>query len=296
MTTTPTSRPARALAAARPTAAALALAALASGCFIDTQKFPGMLEPQSEPLPQGAKSQFERGAEEAFVIRHADPVSVRVAETNSRYRLAFYDKRTRVPAGSWVHSGPTGHAEVLLPGATQVRLQGRGSGVVGSESRREPVFTLVDVTIARVSFGETGQVQLPGGALLEASAGPFVVENVHNKAIRVRNRSAEIGRIAFRDEIISLEPSESVDLALLEGGNVPFETDPSSREVVSDAGPLLLRGEIDVLAAQQGTLLRATGASEVDGIGLHVELEPGDEVRFERIGGASPGDAASDDR
>ena len=42
-----------------------------SGCFLDTQKYPGMLTPQSNPLPDGAKSAFGRGAEEALIQAQA---------------------------------------------------------------------------------------------------------------------------------------------------------------------------------------------------------------------------------
>ncbi len=280
--------PARSVFAGRLLATCV-LAGLASGCFIDTQLYPGVLEPKTEPLPPGAKATFERGAEEAFVIRHSDPVSVRIAETNQKYDLAFYEKRTRVPAGSWVYCGPAGHAEVILPGATQVSLFGRGSGVVGTESRREPTFTIVDTMIAVVIFGENGQVQIPGGALLEARAdsGPFVVETIQDRVLRVRNRSSSICWISFRDDVITLEPSESVDLALLDSGSTPFETDPSSRAVLSDAGRLELRGEVDVLASPGGTQIRATGEGAVEGLGLRMTLHPGDEVRFEAFGSIS---------
>jgi hypothetical protein len=257
-----------------------------SGCFLDTQKFPGMLTPQSNPLPDGAKSAFGRGAEEAFVIRHSDPVRVRIAETNSVYDLSFYEKRTLIPAGSWVFAGPEGYAEVLLPGDTQVALHGRGTGVVGSESRREPVFTLLDVTAASVSFGETGQVELPGGAILEASSGPFSVETIHDRLIRVRNRSNQVGRVDYRDEVIRLEPSETVELALLSDFSTPFEVDPSTRAVESSAGRIALRGEVEVLSSGAGTVLRATGTSEVEGLGLRLQLRPGDEVRLESLGAA----------
>ncbi len=266
--------------------AAVVLATGLSGCFLDTQKYPGMLTPQSNPLPDGAKSAFGRGAEEAFVIRHSDPVRVRIAETNSVYDLSFYEKRTLIPAGSWVFAGPEGYAEVLLPGDTQVALHGRGTGVVGSESRREPVFTLLDVTAASVSFGETGQVELPGGAILEASSGPFSVETIHDRLIRVRNRSNQVGRVDYRDEVIRLEPSETVELALLSDFSTPFEVDPSTRAVESPAGRIALRGEVEVLSSGAGTVLRATGTSEVEGLGLRLELQPGDEVRLESLGAA----------
>ena len=269
--------------------AALALftsALVSGGCFIETQKYPGIMKPTSEPLPPGAKATFERGAEEAFVIRHSDSVDVRIAETNQKYALKFYDKRTRIPAGSWVHSGPTGHAEVILPGQTQVNLYGRGSGVVGSESRREPTFPIIDSASASVLFGEAGQVQLPGGALLEGrdNSGPFVVETIYARVLRVRNRSSSPCRVAYRDEVMRLEPSEIVDLALLEDGSSPFETDPTSRTVLSDAGPVELRGDVDVLPTTAGTRLRASGNGEVEALGLRLSLRPGDEVQFQPIG------------
>ena len=266
---------------------AAALAAGLSGCFLDTQKYPGMLTPQTNPLPEGAKWAFGRGSEEAFVIRHSDPVRVRIAETNSVYDLSFYEKRTLIPAGSWVFAGPEGYAEILLPGDTQVALHGRGTGVVGSESRREPIFTLLDVTGATVSFGEAGQVELPGGAILEGSSGPFWVETIHHRLIRVRNRSNQIGRVDYRDEVIRLEPSETVELALLSDFSTPFELDPSTREVDSPAGRIALRGQVEVLSAGSGSVLRATGTSEVEGLGLRLELDPGDEVRLESLGPAS---------
>lgn len=266
---------------------AASLAAGLSGCFLDTQKYPGMMTPAVDPLPEGAKSTFRRSAEEAYVIRHSDPVRVRLAETNSVYDLSFYAKRTLIPAGSWVFSGPEGYAEVLLPGDTQVALHGRGTGVVGAESRREPAFTLLDVTSASVSFGETGQVQLPGGAILEASSGPFSIDSVHDRLIRVRNGSNQVGRVDYRDSVIRLEPSETVELALLSDFSSPFEIDPSTRAVDSSAGRLSLRGDVEVSSSSTGTVLRATGTSEVEGLGLILKLSPGDEVRMEPLGVAS---------
>ena len=264
------------------------LAASLSGCFLDTQKYPGMLTPAVNPLPEGARSTFRRGAEEAYVIRHSDPVKVRLAETNSVYDLTFYAKRALIPAGSWVFSGPEGYAEVLLPGNAQVALHGRGTGVVGSESRREPVFTLLDVTSASVTFGEIGQVQLPGGAILEATSGPFSVDSVHDRLIRVRNGSNQVGRVDYRDQVIRLEPSETVELALVSDFSTPFEVDPSTRAVDSAAGRIALRGDVEVISSSAGTLLRASGTSEVEGLGLKFQLSPGDEVRVEALGAADP--------
>ncbi|WP_145197096.1 hypothetical protein [Planctomycetes bacterium Poly30] len=258
--------------------------ALLSGCFTDTQRFPGMLKPLSNPLPEGVKSTFLRGPEDAYVIRHSDPVSVRTAETTSTVRLTYYDKRTRTPAGSWVYSGPNGHVEVLLPGNTVITMRGPSAGVVGSESRREPAFTFIDVAHATVTFGELGIVQLPGGALLEAYGGPFVLELISDDILRVRNRSSQQGAIAYREELFSLSPSEVVDLALLQVGTAPFELDEASRDVLTEAGRVEIRGTVDVLSSGLSARLRASGDSEISGFGQTLRLDPGDEVLFEGLG------------
>ncbi len=254
------------------------------GCYIDTQRYPGMLKPITKPLPDGAKATFARGPEEALVIRHSDLVSVRIAETLSTIELRWYDKGARVPAGSWVYSGPQGFAEVLLPGATQVMLRGNCAGVVGSESRREPIFTLMEVSDATVIFGEIGQIQLPGGALLEADNGMFGIRELRKNLIRVSNRSGRKGTISYREEIIVLDPSDSIDLAVLDVGTAPFELDPDSRTVLSDGGRIELRGDLGVQASREGARIRAAGPSDITGYGLVVRLDVGDEILFEGLG------------
>lgn len=263
---------------------AFTLLGLAPGCFIDTQLYPGMLKPTVAPLPAGTRDAFPEGPEEAYVIRQTDTVRIRSAETTSSYALTFYDKLSRINAGSWVLTGPTGRAVVLLPGATEVSLSGPGSGVVGSKTRREPAFTFVDVTTATVTFGESGQIQLPGGALLESSSGPFVLEAVGEDVIRIRNRCSERGRIAYRDAFLTLEPSETVDLPILSDGTSPYEVDSAARTVISDGGRLELRGAVDVMTSSTGTRMRAAEGGKIRGMGLDLTLEPGDEVLFEGLG------------
>ncbi len=270
-----------------------ALAGLLTGCFRDTQRYPGMLKPLVNPLPDGVKDTYLRGPEEAYVIRHSDPVSIRTAETTSTVRLKFYDKRIRVPAGSWVYSGPNGHAEVLLPGNTVVTLRGSSAGVVGSESRREPAFTFVDVDTASIVFGELGIVQIPGGALLEAYGGPFVLELLREDLLRVRNRSSQQGAIAYREELFTLQPSEVVDLALLEVGTAPYEVDQAVRDVLTEAGRVEIRGTVDVLSSGLNARLRAAGTSEISGFGQTLRLDPGDEVLFEGLGSEAERQARS---
>lgn len=267
-------------------AAALLAAGLGvlPGCYIDTQRYPGVLRPSKRPLPPGARDSFTRGPEEAYVVRHSDLVSVRKAETMQTVALRWYDRSTEVPAGSWVYTGPKGFAEVLLPGATEIQMRGNCAGVVGSESRRDPIFTFVSVADGSVRFGESGRVQLPGGALLEADNGLFVLEMVEPKVLRVANRSGRPGTVAYREEVLQLKPSETVDLALLDVGTAPFELDPDTRDLVTDGGPVQLRGDVDVLTSSDGARMRAVGDSEIMGYGLVIRLDPGDEILLEGLG------------
>lgn len=281
--TNPGRRPLRAAALA--VAAALGAGALLTGCYIDTQRYSGVIRPLQEPLPEGALRDFRSGPEEAFVIRHGDTVSVRIAETLSTIKLRNYDKRLRAPAGSWVYCSGTGLAEVLLPGTTVVTLRGQGTGVIGaSESRREPEFFFLDVTHARIEFGEPGRVQLPGGALLEAQAGTFVLERVDDDVVRVANRTGAEGTVSYRDARITLQPSKSVDLALLGLGTAPYELDPSARPVLAEGARLTLRGDVDIVSSTEGALLRAGEGAEISGFGQIMRLDQGDEVLFEGLG------------
>lgn len=281
--TIPARRPRRAPALAL--AAAVGASALLSGCYVDTQRYSGVIRPLQEPLPEGALRDFERGPEEAFVIRHGDTVSVRIAETLSTIKLRWYDKRLRAPAGSWVFCSGTGKAEILLPGTTVVTLRGQGTGVIGaSESRREPEFFFLDVTHARVEFGEPGRVQLPGGALLEAQAGTFVLERVDEDVVRVANRTGAEGTVSYRDAQITLQPSKSVDLALLGLGTAPYERDPSARPVLAEGARLMLSGDVDIVSSLEGALLRAGENAQISGFGQVMRLDPGDEVLFEGLG------------
>lgn len=276
----------------------LCLVALASlglaGCYIDTQQFPGFLRPATEPLPKGELDTFPKGPEEAFVTRHTDSVEVRMAESLSTIRLRWYDKRIRAASGSWIFVNGSGKAEVQLPGGVNVVMRGRGAGVVGSESRREPDFFFMTVTRATVTFLEPGVVQLPGGALLESGFGKYTLELLGGDVLRVANRSGDVGRVSYRDDVMSLQPAKSVDLALLDVGTAPFEVDPASRDILSDGGRIELRGEVDVLPTKDGARLRAGQNSEIKGYGLVLRLDQGQEVVFEGLGSPEERRAAAE--
>lgn len=266
--------------------AACAASALLSGCYIGTQRFASVLTPTQDPLPEGALRDFKRGPEEALVLRHGDTVSVRAAESLSTVKLRWYDKRLRASAGSWVFCSATGKAEVLLPNSSSIIMRGQGAGVIGAaESRREPDFFFIDVERADVNFASAGQVQLPGGALLESSSGTFVLERKGDDVLRISNRTGASGRISYRDEILELLPSQSVDLALLDEGTAPYELNPLAQRLLTDGGPIVLRGPIETVGATDGARLRAVGeSSEIAGYGLVMRLDAGDEVLFEGLG------------
>jgi hypothetical protein len=257
---------------------------------VRTQRVPGVLEPTVDPLPAGTLELYEPGPEEALVVRHADSVFVRPAGSTVPRSLQYHDKRERVNAGSWVMVGSNGKVEVLLAGGARVELSGVGSGSIGSESRREPLFRVRDVTLATLSASEIGQralFELPGGARLATEAGPFVLERRGEHIVRLRNRSLGVGQVAYRDVLFDLAPGEVVDLALPPSGTAPFQRDPGFRTLATDdRTPLELRGEVEVLEAETGARLRAIGPHEILAHGLVLRLDEGDEVLLQGLGGA----------
>lgn len=283
-TTVPTPSPSVARRAPRWPVAALLALTLGPGCYVRTQRFPGPLEPTVDPLPRGTADLVEAGPEEALIVRLSDPVLVRPAGTAATRALKFHDKRARLAAGAWVQTGAGGKAEVLLGDGARVELSGTCAGVLGSESRREPAFTLRSVTRATFSFVAPAQVALPGGALLAADTGPFVVEGLGPHELRLRNRSLGSGRIAYRDVLIDLAPGEAVDLAIPPSGTAPFQRDPAFRTLVTDDAPIETRGELEVLEAESGARLRALGPHEIVAHGLVLRLDTGDEVIIQGIG------------
>ena len=110
------------------------------------------------------------------------------------------------------------------------------------------------------------------------------LEMVEPKVLRVANRSGRPGTVAYREEVLQLKPSETVDLALLDVGTAPFELDPDTRDLVTDGGPVQLRGDVDVLTSSDGARMRAVGDSEIMGYGLVIRLDPGDEILLEGLG------------
>lgn len=253
-----------------------------SGCFAQTQRYPSIMQPAVDPLPPGTKNLHPGGPEEVLIVRIADPVHVRRPGEASSFPMYFYSKQSRMSAGTWVFSGAGGRLEVLYPGNTSIMLFGLCSGVVGSESRGEPIFFFRQLDRARIVMQEGQQVRLLAGVVLTADGGPFVIERPTRDIMRVRNRSTSTGRIAYREEIFHLDPGHVIDLPLLEGlGGAPQQADPGFQTMLVGAAPLRLRGDVEVLPSDaRGTRIRANGDHEMRGLGLRVRLDPGDEILF----------------
>ena len=159
-------------------AAALALALGTAGCiasvedvpWVDTQRYPKPMNPRGD-LPPGSAELYAPGPEVVLVVRTADPVQVRRAGEVQGHPLHFYDKRERVQAGSFVHTGSGGRAELAWANGTTVKLSGDCTAVVGSTSRGDPTLYLLDVR-SKEEFEEghmPGLVHAPGGQLVQAT-------------------------------------------------------------------------------------------------------------------------------
>lgn len=272
-------------------AALLLLAPALSGCWIQTQRYPGpMVATEEGPLPAGTRDLFEEGPEEVVVTRFADPVFVRRPGEASSFPLYFYRKQERLTAGSWVFCGAGGRVEILYPEGTSVTLYGRGAGVVGSESRSEPLFFLQDVDRARIELNDDEQIRLVGGAVLTANGGPIALETLPDGVLRVLNRSLGTAWIAYRDEVFQLDPAEGVDLPLLDGGTGPVVAEEGFRtlRVGGDGLPMDLRGEVEVSEELHSTRVLAVGDHEVRGLGITLRLGPGEEALLGSLARKSP--------
>lgn len=245
-----------------------------------TQRVPGPMESAHHPLPPGDSEEHPPGPEEVLVLRHADPVQVRPAGLSSSFPLAFYNKDLRVTAGSGVYTAPGGRAEVLWPGGNSIVLFGRCAGIVGSKSRGESAFLFRQIERAEVSFTSEDQVELVGGSRLSAHSGPFVLDHVREDILRVKNQSKSTGQIAFRETVLTLDPGEVVDLALLAGGASPVQSDPGLQEAKGPGFVVAWSGQVDVAKDERSVRVRALGEHELRGLGLRIRMNRDEEVTF----------------
>ncbi|MCY2961449.1 MAG: hypothetical protein NTY35_14905 [Planctomycetota bacterium] len=268
--------------------------ALAIGCasctaysrwpFWSTQQHPGPMTEAEEPLPPGAQLLYPEGPEEVLVIRHADPVKVRPAGRTGGFPLSFYEKNTRVHSGSSVSVAPGGRVEILWSDGTSILMSDRGFGLVGSPSRGESLFTFLDVASAWIDLAGEEQIDLVGGARLSASSGPIVLERVRADIVRVKNQSKTSSRIAFREDVIELDPGQAVDLPLLSAGGRPTRSATSAQLVTGPGFTVRSSGAVETDADAARVRVQAVGEHEIQGLGQRLRLERGEEADFRGLG------------
>ena len=289
-------RPGPIPAAARGLLAAAAL--LCAAC--STQRWPGPMEPEEEPLPPGARDLYAPGPEQVSVVRHADPVQVGRAGDAAGFPLAFFRKVERVTAGAWVYVGAGGRAELLWPadGTTAV-LYNTCNVVIGEPSRDEPTLIFRTITRARLVLTPEDRVELLGGAILRGDpveeSGPFLLDKIGPEILRVQNQSKRMATVAFRDQDIVVSPGQLVDLSVLPdeaGGTRPVQEAPGLERYETRAFGVSTRGPVAAEDLGSGLSLSALGENEVRGQGLQLELLPGERVVFGDLGplpGSQPG-------
>ncbi len=252
--------------------------------FWSTQRHPEPMTDAVDPLPGGAQTLYPEGPEEVLVVRHADPVKVRPAGRTAGFPLTFHATTERVHAGSSISVAPGGRAEVLWGDGTSILLSDRGFGLVGSPSRGEPLFTFLDVATAWIDLAGEEQIDLVGGSRLSASSGPIVLERVRFDIVRVRNQSKSSARIAFREDVLELDPGQAVDLPLLTGGGQPTRSATSVDAVAGPGFAVRATGAVETDADQNRVRVQAVGEHEIQGLGQRVRLERGEEVDFSGLG------------
>jgi hypothetical protein len=249
-----------------------------------TQRWPEAMENTADPLPPGQSEWLEEGPEEVLVVRHADPVKVRPAGLTGSYPLKFYDKSLRVHAGSAINSAPGGRIEVVWPNGNSLVMFDRGAGAIGSPSRGQPSFIFLNLTGALVRFKVADQVQLPTGVLLSAADGPFTIELVEADVLRISNRSKGPGEVQFRDEVITLDIGQIVDVPMLSAGGKPQPLDPNLKVAEGPGYRVSWSGSADVERGTSSVRLRALEANEVRANGVRVKVDRDESVVFEGLG------------
>lgn len=261
---------------------------LAAGALLLTactaQRLPGPMETTRSPLPPGDLELFAPGPEEVVLIRHADPVQVRPNGLKSGYSLSFYDKQRRLTAGSWIYSASGGRFEVFWPEGASIIVSGDSTGVVGSDSRGEPNFVFMELDRATFMLTDGHQIELPGGSLLSASSGPFVVEKLPRGVLRIANQSKRAAQIAFREDSMRIDPGQQIDVPLLEIGGAPDPGAGGFDEIDGPGFAVRVRGEARASQDDSSVVVRANGANEIRALGVRVQLERGEQARFSGLG------------
>lgn len=281
-------------------AAIVTVGVLATGCagfqhfpWFDSQRWPGPMEAAEDPLRAGDATRFPRGPEEVRILRHADPVQVRMAGSAGSIPLSYKRKEMRVSSGSGVMSSGGGRAEVLWPNGSSAVLFGFTDGIVGSPSRGEASLILRDIDEVRFDPKAEDLYELQGGAKLRVRSGPVRVTRPRRGILNIANESKRSAQVAFRDATIVLDPGQAVDLPILTGSaQVAGDNSTGERKLATTQGSgfTLEAGEGATATAEAGALV-ARGNGVVRALGVQVALAPGTEARFSglvRTPGSTP--------
>ncbi len=262
---------------------------LASGCagfqhfpWFDSQRWPGPMEAAQNPLPGGDATRYPKGPEEVRILRHADPVQVRMAGSAGSIPLSYKRKELRVSSGSGVQCSGGGRAEVLWPNGSSAVLFGFTDGIVGSPSRGEPSFILRDIDQVRFDPKSEDLYELLGGVRLRVGAGPVRVTRPRRDVMNIANESKRSAQVAFRDATIVLDPGQAVELPILTiRAPVAEDNSTGERKLSTTQGPgfTLEAGEGATATAEAGGLV-ARGNGVVRALGVQIALAPGTEARF----------------
>jgi len=267
-----------------------------SSCRFSTQRWPGPMRAEVDPLPPGARYDYAPGPEPVLVYRHADPVSVARAGDVAGFPMSFHRKVERLTSGSWLAVGAGGRAEVLWPSdATSVRIYDRCYAVVGEPSRDEPTLVFQTLTRARLNLTPEDRISLMGGAILRGDeaeeSGPFLIERLGEEILRIRNQSKKVMFVDYRRRELAVAPGSLVDLPLLpigEGGTAP-ELPPTGIERMDRNGLALeTRGQVETRPYHDAWVMRAQADSVVEALGLAVTLLPGERVVVGGLGEPPP--------
>ncbi len=273
--------------------AALACLCVCASCVnFTTQRWPKPMRAAGRDLPPGDQALHPAGPEEVTLLRHADPVSYRPAETLSGIPMAFYDKTRRLTAGGSVVVAPGGLAEIVWPDGSSISLSSYGIGWVTSPSRGEPLFEFQEVTRARISLRKAGAVRLVGGAILRGASGPYHLERQVDDTLRVHNQSKGLLFVEFREAQFELGPGQALDLPLLGVGGAPVDSEAGFRRASTPIA-LDLRGDLQVLEDPNGSIVVRSGIApdepgleglqderEIRTQGVRIRLEAGEQARL----------------
>jgi hypothetical protein len=237
-----------------------------------------------EPLPRPAAPETPApvpgGA--AIVRRSAGPVSVSRPGAPDGFALSAFRPVQEAAAGWGVDVGAAGRAEIAWVGReAALVLSGRSRVLLEDPDARGVLARLLAVTSSSIELQSGERLVLPGGAELsneaQDPAGPFRLLGLDDGLVRVENVAGGIGRIRYRGVELDLAPLESVDLAAgLDAGAAGPDGEASAWSL--GGSPIRILGGARGEPTPGGLRVVADGASTVEGLGVRIRMEAGDEL------------------